>query len=290
MNSRSLRAFGAVFRREIATVLRTPGYGLLSVGLLVALFGFVIAGGGGETGFVPAVVDVLVPVELLVPLVAVIFGYRALHADSESGELAVLRTYRIGAPAYVAGIAVARLLAFAAVVGVPLAAVGGYVWVTASPDTGIYAVTRGVDSPALFVRFVAFTLLLGVPYLLFAAAVSAFAESRRGAVAVAVIVFVGGTIGGDLAVLGALSDGLSPETLPAVLGATPNTAFRGLVFEYVVGVATASEGQFVDPNAAIAGLAGWSVLGFVAAVGVVSTATSLDRLTERLHTKLKERS
>ena len=83
MTGSRARVIGTIFRREIATIRRTPGYWLLSFGLLVVLAAVLTVGGGGETGFVPAIVDLLLPTEVLVPLVAVVLGYRALLADGD---------------------------------------------------------------------------------------------------------------------------------------------------------------------------------------------------------------
>lgn len=287
MNSHAFRVLTTMFRRELATVVRTPGYGLLSVGLLVVLFGFVTIGGGGQTGYIPAIVDLVVPVELLVPLVAVLLGYRALHTDATSGELAVIRTYPVSAPAYVIGIVLARLLALVVMVGIPMTLVGVYVWASASPETGIFATHRGVDSPIVFIRFITLAVCLGVPYVLFAAAVSALARSKRGAYALAVVVLVGGVIGGDLLILRSLTVDMSANTLPTLLGMTPNTAFRGLVFEYVIGVARSAEGRFVNPIAAVGGLVGWSLLGVIAAIGVLTTDRQLDRFFEQLRATIR---
>lgn len=174
-----LTGVATVFRRELATVVRTPGYGVLAVGLLVAVGGLLAAGGGGATGFVPAVVDLLLPTEALVPLVGVVLGYRALLSDGASGELAVIRTYPVRVSEYVAGVLLARTVALVAVVGVPYAVVGAGVWLTVAPDTGIFATHAGIDSPVLYLRFLAFVLLLGAAYVSLAAAVSALAASRR---------------------------------------------------------------------------------------------------------------
>lgn len=283
---RSLTVLDAVFRRELATVARTPGYGVLSVGLLVVLGGLVAVGGGGETGFVPAVVDLLLPTEVLVPLVAVVLGYRALLTDAASGELAVLRTYRVRAWEYVLGTLAARVVGFFAVVLVPYALVGGYVWLTASPETAIFATHTGVDSPWLYVRFLAFVALLGVAYLALAAAVSTLATSRRSAVALGGVVLAAGVLGGDLWVVRALADGAAVSRVPELLAATPNGAFRGLVFEYVVGVAFAPDGSFVDTGRAVGSLVGWTVLGAGLATLVVGYGRGAALLAERARHRL----
>ena len=277
-----LSAVATVFRRELATVIRTPGYGVLAVGLLVALGGLLAAGGGGATGFVPAVVDLLLPTEALVPLVAVVLGYRALLTDAASGELAVIRTYPVRVGEYVAGVLLARTVALVAVVGVPYAAIGGVVWLTAAPDTGIFATHSGVDSPLLYLRFLAFVLLLGAAYVSLAAAVSALAASRRSAIALGVLALVGGVLGGDLVLLRSLAAGASPTTVPASIALAPNGAFRGLVFEHVIGVAFAPEGGFVATGLAVGSLVGWTLLGVAVAGATLAFGRRVDAAIERV--------
>jgi ABC-type transport system involved in multi-copper enzyme maturation permease subunit len=283
MTGSRARVIGAVFRREIATIRRTPGYWLLSFGLLVVFAAVLAVGGGGETGFVPAIVDLLLPTEVLVPLVAVVLGYRALLADGD--ELAMIRTYPVSMPEYVCGVFLARVAALVAMLA-PIALLGGYVWLTASPDTGIYATHTGVDSPVLFVRFLALVVLLGLSYLSMAMAVGTIAGSRRGALAIAALVLVGGVLGGDLAVVASLGDDVGAGVLSTRVAIPPNGAFRGLVFERVIGVALPPDSGFVSPFRAIASLLGWTAIG----VGLSTVAMTFggavgDRL-ERLRGRM----
>lgn len=282
-----LAAFSTVFRREAITVARTPAYALLAVGLLVAVGGVVAVGGGGATGLIPAVVDLLLPTELLVPLAAVVLGYRALRTDRATGELDVIRTFGVGAGTYVAGVLAARLLALVAIVALPYALVGGYVWLTASPDTGIYATHAGVDSPLLLVRFLTFVVLLGAAYLAVAAGVSALAASRRSAIALGGLVLVAGVLGGDLAVLRSLSTGTPAAALPELLALTPNGAFRGLVFDHVVGVAFEGDGESIASGRALGSLLGWTVVGIAVAVGSLGYARTASVAAERARRRIE---
>jgi ABC-type transport system involved in multi-copper enzyme maturation permease subunit len=277
-----LAGVGTVFRRELATVLRTPGYGVLAGGLLAVLGLLVAVGGGGATGFVPTVVDLLLPAELLVPVLATVLGYRALLSDVVSGELAVIRTYPVSVAGYVVGILLARLVALVAVVGLPFAAVGGYVWLTAAPDTGIFATHTGVDSPLLYVRFLALSLLLGAAFLATSMWVSAAATSRRNAVALAVLAFLVGTLGGDLSLIGSLMAGADPSAVAGRAALTPNGAFRGLVFETVIGVSFAQEQAVVDVGRAVGSLVGWTVLGSFAATATLAVRHRVNAAIERV--------
>ena len=279
--SRLLADAGTVFRRELVTVRRTPGYAILAAGLLVVLGGLVAVGGGGGTGFVPAVVDLLLPTEVLVPLLAVVLGYRALLTDAKSGEFAVIKTYSVSTAGYVLGVLLARIAALVAIVGVPFALVGLYVWTTATPDTGIFATHSGVDSPLLFVRFLALVLLFGTAYLSLSAAVSALASSRRSAIALGLLALLVGVLGGDLVVLRSLAGGMSPNDIAGSIALTPNGAFRGLIFEHVIGVAFAPDGGFVRTGRAVGSLVGWTLAGMAVAVTTLTYAARADIVVER---------
>ncbi|GAB6878387.1 hypothetical protein JCM17823_06610 [Halorubrum gandharaense] len=283
-----LRGVGTVFRRELATVARTPGYAILAIGLLVVLGGLVAVGGGGETGYVPAIVDLLLPTEVLVPLLSVVLGYRALLGDTDTGELAVIRTYPVTTASYVFGVLLARTVALFAIVGVPFVLVGIFVWLTAAPDTGIFATHTGVDSPLLYVRFLTFVALLGVTYLSISAAVSALASSRRSAIALGVLVIIAGVLGGDLALLRALGDGTTPSAIPARLALTPNGAFRGLVFEYVIGATFAPEGGVVNVGRAIGSFVGWILVGATVSIAALAYRRRIDTLIERVRFRLRQ--
>ena len=285
--SRFLAGVGTVFRRELVTVRRTPGYVVLALGLLVVLGGLVAVGGGGETGFVPTVVDLLLPAEVLVPLLGVTLGYRALLSDAASGEFAVIRTYPVSTTGYVLGVLLARTAALAAVVGLPFILVGLFVWLTAAPETGIFATHSGVDSPLLFVRFIAFVLLFGTAYLSLSAAVSALASSRRSAIALGLLTLLVGVLGGDLAILRSLAGGASPGGIAESLALTPNGAFRGLVFEHVIGVAFAPDERFIRTGRAVRSLLGWTLAGTAIAVATFTYAARIDAIAERIHERFR---
>lgn len=284
----SVAGITTVFRRELTTVFRTPGYGALALGLLALLGGVVAVGGGGTTGFVPAVVDLLLPTEVVVPLVAFVLGYRALLTDTASGEMAVLRTYPVRGGDYVLGVVFARLVGLAVVLGVPYTLVGIGIWLTAAPDTAIFATHSGVDSPWLYVRFLAFIALFAAASLALATALSAIASSRRTAIALGVLAVVAVVFGGDLAAVRSLADGGSSASIPGLLTMTPNGAFRGLVFEHVIGVAFAPEGRFVVTWRALGSLLAWTVIPTgVSAIPLVY-GRQVDAAFERIRASRRE--
>jgi len=140
----------------------------------------------------------------------------------------VIRTYPVRVSEYVAGVLLARTVALVAVVGVPYAVVGAGVWLTVAPDTGIFATHAGIDSPVLYLRFLAFVLLLGAAYVSLAAAVSALARRESsGAIALGVLALVAGVLGGDLLLLRSLGGGASPATISGSLALARTGRFAG---------------------------------------------------------------
>jgi len=247
-----------VFAREVTAARRTRSYLALAVVSAVAVFGVAVAGGGPTGGYVPTVVDVLVVVELLVPAVAFAVGYRALADPMARGELDIVETYPLPTWAYVAGTYAGRAAVFTVVVGVPLAALGVHVATTAGPETTVFASHRGVDSPLLYLRFLALALLYGLVSLSFVFLLSVVAGARGRALVLALAGLLVLTVGGDVAVFAALDGGvLSDESLAGVLAVTPAGAFRGLVFDQVLYVAVPTRSSFVPAGLASAALLCW---------------------------------
>lgn len=249
------RAFAAIAWRELRTVVRTRSYLLLAIGLLVVFAGMVRSTGGFGGGYVPAAVDLLLPLELLAPLVAVAVGYRAFTGDND--DRSVLLTYPVSTPALVSGVFVGRFIGFAGIVGGPLAAVGGLIFRAEGPPSRVFATHGGLDSPVLFVRFIALTLLFGAVVLAMAMAVSVLLRTGRAVLVAALAVLVAVVAGGDLlAVAGLTTDAIGDGLLGTALALSPNSAYRGLVLELVVGIATDQAGA-VNVPVAVAGLLGW---------------------------------
>jgi ABC-type transport system involved in multi-copper enzyme maturation permease subunit len=261
----SFDAFWAVFAREVRGAARSRTYLLLGVALTLVVFGLAQAGNGPAAGYVPTVVDVLLVVEVLVPAVAFAVGYRSIADDAIRGTLDVLATYPLPAWAYVAGVYAGRAVALLSVVLVPLLILGGAVAVSAGPATTVFASHRGVDSPLLFVRFLALTAAFACTALAIAVAISALADSRRRAILLALVGLLVVVVGADVTLLRALTGGLIDADLGTLLGLSPASAYRGLVFETVLYVAFSEGAGFVTVPVAVAGLLGWSVLSLAVA-------------------------
>ena len=260
-----LGRFWTVFAREVRGLVRTRVLFVLLATVAVFAFGAARAGGGPAGGYVPTVVDLLLVVELLVPVVAFAIGYRAIADATARGEPAILETYPLSPWTYVAGVYAGRAVALLAVVLVPLSILGVVVATTAGPATTVFASHRGVDSPLLFVRFLSLTAVFALTTLAIAVAISALADSRRRAILLALVGLLVVVVGADVAVLRTMTGGLVGVELDALLGLSPASAYRGLVFETVLYVAFSGRSSFVAVPVAAAGLVAWSVASLLIA-------------------------
>lgn len=249
--------FWAVFAREVRGAVRSRTYLLLTLALTLVLFALARAGNGPAAGYVPTTVDVLLVVEVLVPAVAFAVGYRAITDDAVRGTLDVLATYPLPPWAYVIGVYAGRAVVLLTVVLVPLALLGVAVALSAGPATTVFATHRGIDSPLLFVRFIALTAAFTLTTLAIAVAVSALADSRRRAILLSLVGLLVVVVGADVTVLQAMTGGVGVG-LDTLLGLSPASAYRGLVFETVLYVAFSGRTGFVSIPVAAAGLVAWT--------------------------------
>lgn len=258
----------ALLVRELVTLARSRAYYGLVAGVMLVSAGVLLAGGGAAVGYVPAAVDLLLPYELLVPAVAVALGYRTITDDAQRGELDVLQTYPVPPWTYVLGVYAGRAIALSVALVGPLAVIGLFLSTQSPPDPATLATHRGIDSPALFVRFGVLTLVYGLVTLALALAVSALAWSRRTAIVLGVLVLTVVVAGIDLVLLRGFGTGwVADQQLTTLLAASPASAYRGLVFETVLYAAFDTETGFASPVASALGLVGW--FGGTLAVTVV---------------------
>lgn len=265
------RVIQAVAGREVVTLFRTRSYPALVLGVTAVLLGLAVAGEGASAGFLPAATDLLLPVELVVPVVAVAVGYGSIAADARRGELEVLDTYPVPPWAYVLGVYLGRGICVLVAVLVPLALVGGYVALAAESGTDVIASHTGVDSVAVFVRFAVLSGALALVALALALVVSALAWSRGTAILLAVLLLAFVLVGGDLVLLRGVGTGvLGRETVTVALALSPTSAFRGLVLETVVPTTLGTDRQFASPLASALGLFVWTVASLVVTTVAVS--------------------
>jgi ABC-2 type transport system permease protein len=227
------RGLQAVTVRELFTVARTRSPLALFVGVFAVVLGIAVF--GGEPRYLPTVADLLLPLELLVPTVAITLGYRSIAADEQRGERAVLETYPVSSRTYVLGVFLGRAVALVAILGVPLLAAWAYLATTTPETPTLFAIRRGGDSPIAFARFLLLTLVFGLAVLALSLALSALAGSRRSALVLAGAGLVAVVVLFDLLVLRGFTAGVIPDgALLAVLALSPTSAYRGLVLETVL--------------------------------------------------------
>ncbi|WP_379797275.1 ABC transporter permease subunit [Haloplanus sp. GCM10025708] len=166
--------------------------------------------------------------ELLVPALAIAFGYRAVLGDARRGELDVLQTYPLSKPTFVLGVYLGRVTALLVVVLVPLLLVGAVVPFVGGTQSSVLATHAGADSAFLYLRFLTLTALFSMVGLGVALAVSATADSVRAAIALGLGFLVVLVVGLDVGIVAALGAGVVGEgSLQWVLALSPNSAFRG---------------------------------------------------------------
>jgi ABC-2 type transport system permease protein len=252
-----------VAQREFETLLRTRTVAVLALGYLAVVVGLVVA--AGTAGYLPLSLDLLRPVEVLVPVLAFAFGYRSILADAERGELETIRTYPVSRPAFVAGVYLGRLAGFLVVVLVPLLLAGAFVAFGGQEQVRVVAAHETVDSPAAYLRFVTLSAGFAIVALAIATAVSAVARSTREALALVAALVVALVVGLDASILAALSGGLiGPDAVAPLLAFSPNSAYRGLVLALAVGEAYTRGAATGSPLLLTVGLLAW----FVASIGV----------------------
>lgn len=264
--SRTAQAMQAVVARELLTVARSRAAYVLLTGVFLVAFGVVFAT-GTQPDYLPTAVDLLLPMELLIPAAAIALGYKTIAADDRRGELAVLETYPMPMWSYVLAVYVGRALAFAVIVGLPLALVGGYIATQSPPELAQLATHHGVDTPIVFVRFVALTLAFGFVVLAMALAASAIARSRQSALVVGIAVLVLVVVGFDLLIVrGFVGGRIAGGQLTSALALSPTSAYRGLVFETVISAATDTALQQASTALSVLGLGIWGVGSLLLAV------------------------
>lgn len=260
-----VRPVMAVAAREVVTLARTRAVAMLAVAFALTTVGVALVTDAPARGYVPAVIDLLTPMELLVPVLAVALGYRAILGDATRGELEVLRTYPLRPWQHVAGAFLGRAVGVVAVVVLSLGLVGVLVAVTPAETVRIYATHETADSPLLFARFVVLTAALGLVFLAIALAISALARSTRGAIAAGAAVLLVALLALEVAIAQGLAGGwVAEDRLAFVLALVPNGAYRGLVLETAVTV-TPGDARAASPVASAVSLAGWAAVGLVAA-------------------------
>lgn len=264
-----LRMGRTVFARELRTVLRTRAFLALGLGYAAVIVAVAWFSGGIENGYLPTATSLSTPSELIVPVVGFALGYRVVLNDRATGELEVLKTYGIGRGEYVIGVYAGRLVALVVALVVPVVVVGVLVSLYTGPHTTILAWHGGADSPLLIVRFAVLTVFFGASVLSLSVAVSAVSGSVRGALAVVVLVWLAIAIGADIGIISAiLAERVGETGVFWLTSLSPNTAYRGLVMETVVGVAV-GDVRATSAVVSVLSLLAWTVVPLALAVATV---------------------
>jgi ABC-2 type transport system permease protein len=254
--------------REFRTLLRSRILLAVAGVFVLVVAGLAGAAVGAPGGYVSLTLDLLTPVEVLVPAVAVAFVYRSIQGDDERGELDVVRTYPITRLEYVAGVYLGRVVGLLAAVLVALLVAGVVGGLEAAEPVSFLATHSAGDTPLVYLRFVALTAGYALVAASLALAASAAARRTRDALALGVGVLLLVAVGLDLVLLGLLSGGLLGRgTLGLFLGLSPASAFRGLVVELAVAPALAESPPVAAaaPAVSLLGLVGWFGAAFAAA-------------------------
>ncbi|MFQ3295210.1 MAG: ABC-type transport system involved in multi-copper enzyme maturation permease subunit [Natrialbaceae archaeon] len=255
----------AVVDREVATVIRTRSYVVLA--LVYGAILLALSWTGGESGYVPLTVDLLTPVELLVPPLATAFGYRAVLADSAGKEIEALGTYPLSRLSYVLGVYLGRLAILLIVVLIPLFVAGLLVPGTGGQGSGVVASHETAGSIFLYLRFIVLTAVFAAAVLAAAVAVSTVARTARAALAFAVVLVIVLLIGADLGIVAGLAGGIvGEEGLAVVIASSPNSAFRGLVLGTIVSVVGSETVRAGSAFANLVGLIGWLIGSLLIAI------------------------
>ena len=260
----------ALVSRELSTAVLRRSTLLLWVGFLGVLLGIAWFGGGMQVGYTATVIDLLTPLELLVPVIAMALGYRAILSDERRGELDVLKTYPVASWQVVAGVYVGRAVGLVALVGSSLLVLLYPIFLTDAHQSLFYATHTGADSVWLYLRFVVLTVGFALVLLAVAIAISSLVGSTRSAVTAAGLGLFVLLFGADLALVYGLSRGfVDPSSLASSLAISPLSAYRSLVIETTVTVTAGTGPQTASPVAAAVGLLAWGVGSLAVAAAAI---------------------
>ncbi|NHX36162.1 MULTISPECIES: ABC transporter permease [Halolamina] len=211
---------------------------------------------GGQGGVVRADAVVVSLVELsalLLPLVALLFGYDAVVGSDESGWLGVLFALPIPRGRVVLGTYLGRLAVFS----------GGVV--AGFGVGGLWLAIQGRLTTA-YLGLVGAAVLGGAAFLALSVLLSTLAAEKTHALGGALLLWVWVALVHDLVSVGLIAaDVVGPNWLPVFVLANPATAFRVLALQSVPtvtgGMAEVLVGSGVTTPVLVAALVVWSAAG-----------------------------
>lgn len=245
----------AVFEREVLAQRRSRNSWVLGAGFVGVTLGVAVL--SGTSGYVPLTLALLTPLEFLVPILATALGYRAVLADRERGEMAILQTYPVSRESYIVGV-YGGLLAVLVLIVVGSLALTGLVVPILRPSPAVLSQAGGLDSPVYYVRFVVLTVGFGAVVLAIMVLLSALARHGKRGLVIAIAGLVTLTVGFDLVLVLGLAMGVFQGAVFALsLALSPVSAYRGLVLTAVVGPVVTTPVQAASQPASIVSLLVW---------------------------------
>lgn len=248
-----LRQVFTVAQQEYALSLRNRW--ALALTALFAALSVLVVGLAGQNGIVRAdavVVSLVELVALLLPLVALLFGYDAVVGSDEAGWLGVLFALPVPRNRVVLGTYLGRLAVFVGAVVLGFGA-GGF-WMALD----------GLLTPAYF-GLVGAAALAGASFLGLALLVSTVAAEKTHALGGTLLLWVWVALVHDLVSIGLIAaDVVSPGWLSAFVLANPATVFRVLALQSVPtatgGMADILAGTGLTAPVLVTALALWTVV------------------------------
>jgi Cu-processing system permease protein len=250
----ALDQVATVARLEFALAVRNRW--AFALAALFASLSVLVVALGGQGGVVRADAVVVSLVELsalLLPLVALLFGYDAVVGSDESGWLGVLFALPVPRSRIVLGTYLGRLAVFTGAV------VAGF------GVGGLWLAAQGRFTPA-YLGLVGAAVLGGAAFLALSTLLSTLAAEKTHALGGALLLWVWVALVHDLVSVGLIAaDIVGPDWLAVFVLANPATAFRVLALQSVPtvtgGMADVLVGSGVTMPVLVAALVAWSVAG-----------------------------
>jgi Cu-processing system permease protein len=248
----TLQQVATVTRQEYALSVRNRW--ALALSLLFASLSLLVVGLAGQNGVVrpdAIVVSLVELAALLLPLVALLFGYDAIVGSDEAGWLGMLFALPVPRRRVVLGTYLGRLAVFIGAIVV------GF---------GVGGVRLGLDgllTPA-YLGLVGASVLAGASFLALALLVSTLAAEKTHALGATLLLWVWVALVHDLVSVGVIAaDLVPPESLAVFVLANPATVFRVLALQSVPtvtgGMADVLVGTGLTTPVLVAALLAWSV-------------------------------
>lgn len=249
----TLQQLATVTRQEYALSLRNRW--ALALTALFAALSLLVVALAGQNGILrpdAIVVSLVELVALLLPLVALVFGYDAIVGSDEAGWLGMLFALPVPRQRVVLGTYLGRL---AVLVGAVVIGFG---------VGGVWLALGGLLTPA-YLALIGASALAGASFLALALLVSTLAAEKTHALGGTLLLWVWVALIHDLVSVGVIAaDLVPPESLALFVLANPATIFRVLALQSVPtvtgGMADVLVGTGLTTPVLVAALLVWSIV------------------------------